>query len=86
LATVIQKNGETMDLNVNFFQPSGPQSEKQGFKKSKNVVTNMPMKNVIKIVTTLEQTTRRSRTFKIKQVERDEIELRFSVLMKNGGN
>ena len=46
----------------------------------------MPMKNVIKIVTTLEQTTRRSRTVKIKQVERDEIELRFSVLMQNGGN
>jgi hypothetical protein len=46
----------------------------------------MPMKNVIKIVTALEQTTRRSRTFKKKQVERDEIKLRFSVLMQNGGN
>jgi hypothetical protein len=84
LATVIEKNEDTMDLNINLFQPSGPQSEKQGFKKSKNNVTRMPMKNVIQIVTTLEQTTRRSRTFKIKQVERDAIESRFSVLMQNG--
>ena len=64
-----------MNLTVNFFQPSGPQSEKQGFKKSKNNVTNMPMKNVIQIVTTLEKTTRRSRAFKIKRTRRNRIKI-----------
>jgi hypothetical protein len=51
LATVIEKNGETMDLNVNFFHPSGPQSEIQRLKKSKKNDTRMQVKNVIQIVT-----------------------------------
>ena len=46
----------------------------------------MPLKNIIKIVETLENTTRRSRTYKMGTEERSEIENLFSEMMKNSAH
>ena len=43
----------------------------------------MPLKNIIKIVETLENTTRRGRTYKMGTEERSEIENLFSKIMQN---
>ena len=87
LATVKEKNNEDFELSVHFFKPCGNQTELQGFRKSaRDDTALMPLKNIIKIVETLENTTRRSRTYKMGTEERSEIENLFSEMMKNSAH
>ena len=87
LATVKEKNNEDFELSVHFFKPCGNQTELQGFRKSaRDDTALMPLKNIIKIVETLENTTRRSRTYKMGTEERSENENLFSEMMKNSAH
>ena len=71
-----EKNNEDLELSVHFFKPCGNQAEIQGFRKStRDDTALMPLKNIIKIVETLENTTRRGRTYKMGTEERSEIEI-----------
>ncbi len=84
LATVTEKYNENSEINVQFFKPSGHEAELQGFRKSTRTDTAiMPLKNIIKIVETLKNTTYRGRTYKMEEAERASIELRFSNIMQN---
>jgi hypothetical protein len=85
LATIKEKNGDDFELKVHFFKPAGSQAELQGFRKShKDDTAQVPLKNIIKVVETLENTTRRGRTYKMQVDEHTLIETLFSELMANG--
>ena len=72
------KNNEDFELSVHFFKPCGNQAEIQGFKKSaRDDTALMPLRNIIKVVETLENTSCRGCTYKMGTEERSEIETFF---------
>lgn len=80
LAKVLDRNKHDFKFNVHFFRG---QVNNGNMDSRHQRMTSLPLANVLKLVKSLKPTIRRSRTFKIDEQEREEIETIYNNLMIN---
>ncbi len=80
LAKVLDRNKHDFKFNVPYFRR---QVNKRNMDSRHQRMTTLPLANVLKLVKSLKPTIRRSRTFKIDEQEREEIETIYNNMMAN---
>ncbi len=77
---MLDRNKHDFKFNVHFFRR---QVNNRNMDSRYQRMTSLPLANVLKLVKSLKPTIRRSRTFKIDEQEREEIETIYNNLMIN---
>jgi hypothetical protein len=79
LAKVIDRNNEQQECLMQFYQPSGEDATLRGFKSSTNAKDQawVPCADFLKIINSLEKTSRSGRTYKLSTIEHNQVSQLF---------